>query len=134
MSIFNCNSKFNCTVAAIVASTIIGVLAAFFQITAAITVSTAFVWVAFGISVGYLAVLVAAAALKNGGNSCICSALNILLTGILGSILITLILLAFGIVATSVLSAILVGLLLFFFALTFTGSACYVRCLFDCGT
>ncbi len=131
----NCNFKPNCTVASIVAGVIIGVLAAFFQITAVITVTPVFLWVAFGIAVVYLAVLVAAAAgAKNSEQRCCrCSALNGLLLGILGTILFAVILLAVGIVATSIVSAILVGLLLFFFTLTVASSVCFVRCLADCG-
>jgi hypothetical protein len=118
----------------LVVSAIIGVLTALFQITAVITVTPVFLWVVFGIAVVYLAVLPLAGILGRGRqcDSCICAALEAVLAGILGAILVSVILLAVGIVATSVLSAILVGLLLFFFSLTLTGTACYVRCLNDC--
>ena len=129
-----CNCKISCPVLALVVSAIIGVLTAFFQITAVITVTPVFLWVVFGIAVVYLAVLTVAGALRCGCECvrCACAALETVLTGILGTILVSTILLAVGIVATSVLSAILVGLLLFFFSLTLTGTACYVRCLNDC--
>lgn len=130
----NCSCKCRCTVAAIIVSVIIGVLAAFFQITGAITVTAAFLWVVFGIAVVYLAALVIAAALerRTEGGGCKCAALNALLVGIVGSVLTAVVLLAFGIVATSVISAILVGVLLFFFTLTVTATACLVRSLSDC--
>lgn len=129
-----CNCKISCPVLALVVSAIIGVLAAFFQITAVITVTPVFLWVVFGIAVVYLAVLVLTGALRCGCECarCVCNALRAVLAGILGAVLVSAILLAVGIVATSVLSAILVGLLLFFFSLTLTGTACYVRCLNDC--
>lgn len=135
MSLFNCSCKCNCTVAAVVASVIIGVLTAFFQITSVIAVLPIFLWVVFGIAVVYLGVLVVATALARRSErcGCLCTVLNTLLLGILGSILLSVILLAFGIVATDVISAILVGLLLFFFSLTLTSSACFIRCLTDCG-
>ncbi len=137
MSVVSCNCNCNCkrTIGAIIAAIIIGVLAAFFQITAAITVTTAFLWVLLGIAVVYLAVLVIATALirRSEHNECSCASLNTLLAGILGTILFAVVLLGFGIVATSVVSAILVGLLLGFFALTVAASACYVRSLTDCG-
>ena len=131
----NCTCRCNCTLGAIIAALIVGVLAAFFQITAAITVTTAFLWVVLGIAVVYLATLVIASALSRRSDSgiCRCSALNTLLAGILGTILFAVVLLGFGIVATSVVSAILVGLLLGFFALTVTATACYVRAAADCG-
>lgn len=130
---YNCNCK--CTIGAIIAAIIIGVLAAFFQITAAITVTTAFLWVLLGIAVVYLAALVVATALarRSEHNDCRCTSLNTLLVGILGTILFAVVLLGFGIVATSVVSAILVGLLLGFFTLMIAASACYVRTLADCG-
>lgn len=132
----NCNCTISCPVLALIFSAIAGVLAAFFQITGVITVTTAFLWVVFGIAVGYLGVLVAASALRRCADAsrCLCPALQVILTGILGAVVTALVLLAVGIVATSVLNAILVGLLVFFFLLTLTGSACLVRCLTDCET
>ncbi len=136
MSMFNCNCqcRCSCTLGAIVASVILGIVTAFLHITGIVTATTIFLWVALGISVFYLAVLL----LKSGVNfsescTCICSAINTLLVGILGSILTSVILLAIGITATSVLSAILVGLLVLFLSLIFTSTACFVRNNFCCG-
>lgn len=128
-----CNCRCSCTTAAVIASVIAGVLAAFFQITAVITVTPVFLWVVFGIAVGYLAVFVLSVCCHREQTACGCAALNALLIGILGTILFALILLAVGIVATSVLSAILVGLTVFFFALTVSATACYVRTALGCG-
>ena len=134
MPLCNCNCRCSCTAAALIVSAILGVLAAFLQITGVITVTPVFLWVAFGIAVVYLGILVLAVALagRTERSACRCSALNALLTGILGTILLALILLSVGIVATSVISAILVGLLLFFLSLALAGSACYVRVLAEC--
>lgn len=134
MSMFNCSCKFSCTAAAFLASLVVGVLAAFFQITAVITVTPAFLWVALGIAVVYLGVLAGAAVLSRRAEHsiCTCSALNTVLLAILGTILFAVVLLGVGIVATSVISAILIGLLLFFAALIFTSTACLIRCLFQC--
>ena len=119
-----------------VAALLIGVVTAFLQITAVITLTPVFLWVAFGIAVGYLLVLAASSAL--GGRTercgCLCVILNTLLAGILFTVLFALILLAVGIVATSVVSAILVGLLLFSFTLMLTSTACLAKCLSDCGS
>ena len=134
MSIFCCETKCRCILASVIVSAILGVLAAFLQITGVITVAPVFLWVDFGIGVVYLGVLVIAGALQGvrdtGG--CFCDTLDTLLAGILGSILVAVILLAVGIEATGVVSAILVGLLVFFFALTLTATACYVRKTVDC--
>lgn len=135
MSIFGCRCKCSCLLAAVIASVILGVVAAFLQITGTITITTAFLWVVFGIAVVYLGVLVAAAALAGGeeASECLCNALNALLSGILGTVLFAVVLLAVGIIATSILSAILVGILLFFFSLTLSATACLVRSLAGCG-
>lgn len=134
MSLMNCNCRCTCTGAAVIASAVVGVLTAFLQITGVITVTSAFLWVAFGIAVVYLGVLVVSASLAGcpERSGCRCTALNALLVGVLGAALFALVLLSVGIVATSVVSAILVGLLLFFLALTLTASACYVRSLTGC--
>ena len=135
MSCFGCRPRCRCLLAAVIASVILGVVTAFLQITGTITVTTAFLWVVFGIAVVYLGVLVVAAALTGGeeASECLCATLNALLTGILGTALFAVVLLAVGIVATSILSAILVGILLFFFSLILSTTACLVRSLTDCG-
>lgn len=134
MSLFSCCCRCRCTLAAIIASVILGVVTAFLQVTGVITATPVFLWVVLGIAVVYLGILVVATALarRTEGADCVCSALNTLLIAILGSILFAVVLLAVGIVATSVLSAILVGILLFFFSLTLTSTACLVRSLASC--
>lgn len=129
-----CSCKCRCTAATFIASAILGVIAAFLQFAAVITVTPVFLWVALGIAVVYLGILVLSTAFSGcpEDSRCKCSALNTLIAGILGTILLVLILLATGIVATSVITAILVGLLVFFLALIFTGTACYVRSLARC--
>ena len=117
---------------AVIAALILGVVAAFLQITGVITVTSAFLWVALGIAVGYLAVLLLTH--RTACKPCLCNALETVLTGILGTILFAVVLLAVGVVATSVVSAILVGLLVGFLTLIFAGSACLVLCEADCGS
>ena len=134
MALFNCSCKRDCTLIAVVASLILGVVAAFLQITAVITVTPVFLWVALGIAVGYLGILLVTTALARRAECkpCVCSSLKTVLTGILGAILFAVVLLAVGITATSVVSAILIGLLVASLTLTFGGSACLVLCLTDC--
>lgn len=131
MSLSNCNFKCSCTVAAVIAGIILGVITAFAQITGFITVVPVFLWVAFGIAAVTLWTLILAAALvrRNPGTTCVRGTVTGLLAGILGTVLLSVVLLAVGIVATSVISAILVGLLVFFVTLIFIDAACFVRCL-----
>ena len=134
MTLFDCNCKRDCTLFAVIAGIILGVVAAFLQITAVITVTPAFLWVALGIAVVFLGVLLVTTALthRTPCTACKRSSLGTVLTGILGTILFAVILLAVGITATSVVSAILVGLLVAFLTLIFTATACLVLCLADC--
>ena len=131
MSSCNCCCKRDCTLIAVVISAILGVVAAFLQISGTITVTTTFLWATAGVAVVYLAVLVASV-VRGAGRRCLCHALNGVLAGILGTVLFSLVLLAVGIVATSTLTAVLVGLVVASLALALTGSACLVRCLADC--
>ncbi len=131
----NCQCNCRCTLWTIIVAVAVGVLAAFLQITDMITVTPAFLWVLLGIAVVYLAVLVVASALsgEENGCGCLCTLLNTLLVGVLGTILFSVVLLGIGTTAGSVLSAVLVGLLLLSFGLTVGGSACYVKCKSGCG-
>lgn len=132
MSLCNCSCRRSCTIAALVVSAVIGVIGAFLQITGVITLTPVFLWVAFGIAVGLLGLLVLSVRCRE--NACTCNALEALLAGILATVLLAAILLTVGITATSVVSAILVGLLLFALALTVTAAACYVRQVSGCGS
>lgn len=134
MSMFGCNCRCNCTLAAIFLSVIAGVLGAFLQITGVITVAPSFLWTVFGIAVAFLGVYLLTSFQCNCDNlrECECDTLNTALAGVLGTVLFALVLLSVGIVATSVVSAILVGLTIGFFALLLTATACFVRTRFHC--
>ena len=128
MSFCNCSSRFNCTYAAVVASIAVGVITAFLTIMGVIALTPAFLWVTLGVAAVYLAVVLLATAISQRHTDH-CSALTALLLGILGTVLFSIILLAVSFAATSVIGAIFAGVLLFFLSLTFTATACYVRCL-----
>lgn len=134
MNACDCKNRFDCTLIAIVASVIIGIITAFLTITAVITVTPAFLWVVFGIAVGLLAVLLVTAPRiqRSDTDRCVCSSVTALLGGILGTVLISVVLLAITFAAASIIGAIITGLLLLFFSLTITSAACLVRCLLDC--
>ena len=134
MSNINCNCETSCALRAIIASIIIGIIAAFLRITAVITITPAFLWVVFGIAVVYLAITLIASTLarSQGIRRCICSNLRTLLAGILGTVLTSVILLGIEFAATSIIGAIITGLLLLFFSLTITSTACLVQCTAGC--
>ena len=135
MSKLNCNCSCNrgaqCSLLAIGASAIVGIIATLLTITAVITVTPAFLWVLLGIAVVYLAVNLVVSASFRCRRICDCidTPLSLVLAGILGTILLSIVLLAITFPATSVLGAIIVGVLLFFFSLLITSTVCLIRCL-----
>ncbi len=124
-----CACKYNCTLLAFIASLIIGIVTAFLRITAVITVTPAFLWVLFGISVGYLLLTQAASVFIRDCSTCVREALTAVLLGALATALLSVVLLGVTFAATSVIGAILTGLLLFAFSFTLGSGACLTRCL-----
>ena len=127
----SCSCTCGCVTLAAIASFIIGIIAAALTFTATITITPAFLWVALGIAVVYLAVLLATSG-SLPAKGCVCSTTGAVLTGILGTALSALVLLGVGFAATSILGAIIAGVLLFFLSLTVTTTACLIKCTLDC--
>jgi len=136
MNSFNCSCSITnkCSILAVIISVIIGVITTVLTITAAITVTPAFLWVLFGIAVVYLlGVLVASPYIKiSASKRCLCTVLPLLLLGILGTVITSVILLGITFAATSIAGAIITGLLLLFFFLVITSTICLVKCVADC--
>ena len=130
----NCSCRCRCGLTALIASLLLGVIAAFLRITGVLNLTAAFLGAAFIIAVVYLAVLILSMAVmgKREACACLCTNLRALLAGALGTILFALVLLLIDVAAASVIGAILAGVLIFFFTLMFAGSACLIRCLADC--
>lgn len=133
MSTNDCSCRNNCTTLALIVSIVVGIITAFLRITAAITITPAFLWVVFGIAVVYLAVLLITVAsvtcCENKSPCCIRTIISVLLGAIIATILFAVVLLAIEFPATSVLGAVLAGLLLLSFFLTLTETACLIRCI-----
>ena len=134
MALCNCCFRCRCPIAAIILSVIAGVVAAFLHITGVFTATAVSVVVALGVAVLYLGILLLGRARDAEVSGCVCAAGNALLIGIVGSVLLSLILLAAGIVATSIFSAIGVGILVFFFVLMIAAAACLIRSDAGCGS
>ena len=130
----SCCCRWSCAAVAVVVSVILGVIAAFLQFAGVIAVAATLLGVVFAVAVGYLAVLLVAVALlrRRETERCLCGSVRTVLTGILGTVLFSAILLVVDVAATSVIGAILVGLLVLFFALLLTGTACLVQCITGC--
>ncbi len=133
MTLFQCNYTCRCATVAAFFSTIVGIIAAFLQITGAITITPIFLLVALGIAVGYLGLLLVATLLaRRTPGTCSCTTIGLVLLGILGTIAAAVLLLAVGITATGIFTAILVGLTALFFTLLLTATACLIRELTNC--
>lgn len=126
MAFLNCSCRDNCALLAVGASLLLGVIAAFLQITGVIALTPAFLWVLLGIAVGFLAIGFATSCVRC---ECQCkgSALSALLTGALGTALLSVILLGVTFAATSVVGAIFTGALIFFASLLLSSAACLIR-------
>ena len=133
MSTSDCSCRSSCTTIAVIISIAVGIIVAFLRITAAITVTPAFLWTLFGIAVVYLAVLLLTASFTKCCDvqrpCCLNRAITVILGAIIATVLFAVVLLAIEFVATSILGAVLTGLLLLSFFLVITETACLVRCL-----
>ena len=128
----NCNCTIDCSALVIFASVIIGIVAGIFRSIALITITPAFLWVLFGITVVYLGILLLTSSLCCAERKPCCNRLTLVLAGILGTILTSVILLGITFAATSIIGAIITGLLLFFFSLAIGGTGCLVKCKYNC--
>ncbi len=131
MAYENYNCQISCTGKSVIASIIIGVLSAVFRFTALITITPAFLWVLFGIAIGYLGINILTSAIATSTRTC-CTALRTVIVSILGTALTSLILLGITFAATSVIGAIITGALLFFFSLLVTSTTCLIKCRYTC--
>lgn len=130
MALFRCECKNTCTAWAVIASLVIGIVTAFLRLTGVVTVTPVVALVAFGIAVAYLAVaLVAALSRSDGALGGDCPTLAVLLAGILGTILLSVVLLAIPFVATSILGALVTGGLAYAFSQMVAATACWVKAL-----
>lgn len=134
MTFSNCETKINCTGIAFITSLILGIIAAFLQITAVIAITPVLLQSVIIIALVFLLVILIAVSLMRTSASCraLCSVLSVLLLGILGSILFATILLIIDIAATSIIGAILVGLLVFSFSSFILTTACLIKCTANC--
>ena len=88
MTFSNCETKINCTGIAIITSLILGIIAAFLQITAVISIPVVLLQSVIIIALVFLLITLIAVSLTQATTSCRtqCSILPILSLGILGSI------------------------------------------------
>ena len=122
----NCNRN-ECLIIAIASSIVIGIVAAILNITGIIAVTSAFLWVLFGIAVVYLAIAFVVSSLRRFDTPYSArSLIATLISGILGTVLFSVILLGITFAATSPVGAVFVGLLLASFALIITATSCLV--------
>ncbi len=134
MSNMNCNCRSNCIGITAAASILIGVIVGLLRFMAVITVAPALLWIAFGTAIVYLAItfIASASAYCQSVKICICSALPALLTGVIGTIITSIILLVVEFAATSIIGAVITGILALFFTLTVGSIVCATKCAAGC--
>ena len=135
MTIFNCECKRDCLLFSAVSSIIIGIIVAFLRITGVITITQTLLIVVFGIAVLFLLAALIASALwgQRICISCVYSTVSAVLVGVLGTLLLSVILLAIPFATTSIIGAIITGALAAFFSYIFTATACTIKCFVKCG-
>lgn len=122
----NCTNSNDCLIVAIASSVVIGIVAAVLRITGIITLTPAFLWVVFGIAVGFLAIAFILSALNRFERYENSATVRTFVAGVLGAILFSLILLGITFATTSTIGAVLTGLLLASFSLIITTLACLI--------
>ncbi len=128
-----CQCKFNCSGIAVIASIIVGVIAAFLTFSGNIAISTYLLWAFFGIGLSFLALTLTVMGLKDYDcTECICPPLVTMLAGVFGTIAMSLVLLLVDVAVATVVGAILYGLLFLFFTLLITSVACIIKCFTGC--
>lgn len=128
-----CQCKFNCSGIAVIASIIVGVIAAFLTFSGNIAISTYLLWAFFGIGLSFLALTLTVMGLKDYDcTECICPPLATMLAGVFGTIAMSLVLLLVDVAVATVVGAILYGLLFLFFTLLITSVACIIKCFTGC--
>jgi hypothetical protein len=134
MSDCNCNNRVDCRFLAVAASLIVGIVAGVLTFTGVVAIGVPFLWVALGVGLLYLGVILLTVINSASRNvrECICSVSGIVTAGILGTLLTAVILLGVAFAATSVLGAIISGALLTFLSLLVTSAVCLIKCVSNC--
>ena len=134
MNICCCKTKCDCTLIAVIASVIAGIIAAFLNFSAAIALPQFVLWIFFGVALGLLAVSLVAAPFvcRCENKECFCASLVAFLVGVFGTVAAALVLVLVDITAGGLLASLIAGLLFGFFALVITSAGCLVKNLFGC--
>lgn len=129
----SCECRPSCNKTAIVISIILGIVAFFLRLFYVIIASPVFLWVVFGVAVLFLA-LAFYTFTRNQASAesrCKCSILPILLVGIIGTILTSVVLLLACFIPCCII-AIITGFLIFFFSLLLISIANLILCKAGC--
>ena len=128
-----CSCKFNCTLTAIIASLVAGVATTLLVVTSSLVLTPVILWVFGGIGLAFLLLSYAGAIFNCSRNVCgCCFPFKAVLTGAIGTIIGSAVLLLVDLAATGIVSALLSGVTIFFFILTLTGAACFAKCHAGC--
>lgn len=126
----NNNCSLSCIGGSAVISAIIGVISAVLRYNAVITITPSFLWVFFGIAVGFLAITLLTSSLAKCEQCC--RGLNSVLLGIAGTIFCSVVLLGIEFAAISAFGTLLTALITFSFSFMLLSIMCLIRCRYNC--
>ena len=134
MTTCECKNKCECTLFAVIASLVIGIVAVFLNFSSTLVITQTLLWAFFGASIVFLLIglLASFGICKSDNRECLCTAVNEFLLGILATVLFSVILLTVDIAAAGLLASILVGILFGVFTLTLTSAACIIKYNLKC--
>lgn len=138
MSNCSCSSqcRWNCTAIGIIISIVAGIIGAIVLATTTPVIPVAIYWGALVTALVYLAVVLIAVAISRlvGTGSCLCDTLPTVLTGIIGTIILSILVLVINIATITLPLAILIGVLIAFIGILLSGLVCLITCIAGCNS
>ena len=129
----DCSCRCDCTGFAWAISIIIGITFAILRYATVIAIQPIFFLVLFVIAVFFLALTLGMSAIaEDVRDDCVCDSILAVITGALGTILTSVILLVVTSFSVQIISAIITGAMFLFFSLLVISTACLIKCLTNC--
>ena len=136
MSNCTCECRWNCAAIGIIISLIVGVVGAIILATTTPVIPVAIYWGTLVTALVFLAVTLIVTAITRlvGTASCLCNTLPTLLSGIIGTIILSIVVLVINIATITLPLAILLGVLIAFAGIMLSGLVCLTTCIAGCSS
>ena len=132
----SCQCRWNCTAIGIIISIIAGVVGAILLATTTPVIPVAIYWGALVTALVFLTVVLIATAISRlaGTGTCLCDTLPTVLAGIIGTIVLSIVVLVLNIATITIPIAILLGVLITFIGILLSGLVCLITCIAGCNS